>query len=145
MQVMILAAGRSTRLGTLGSQRPKPLVPVCGYPAIAFGLARCARAGLRNVVINLHHHPDQIRTAIGDGSAFGVNVRYSMETELLGTGGGVQRARPLFASGPLLIINGKVVADVSLETVMAAHRAAPQGTLATMVVRQERQVSSPVT
>ena len=145
MQVMILAAGRSTRLGTLGSQRPKPLVPICGYPAISFGLARCARAGLRDVVINLHHHADQIRSAIGDGSAFGVSVRYSMEPDLLGTGGGVERARPLFAPGPLLIINGKVVADVSLEAVIAAHKAAPRGTLATMVLRKEPRVSSPVT
>jgi mannose-1-phosphate guanylyltransferase len=145
MQVMILAAGRSTRLGALGALRPKPLVPVCGYPAITFGLARCARAGLRDVVINLHHHADQIRAAIGDGSAFGLRVQYSMEEELLGTGGGITRARPLFTSGPLLVMNGKVVADVSLEAVIAAHRAAPGGTLATMVVRRQRQVSSPVT
>ena len=65
----MLAAGRSTRLGALGAARPKPLVPICGYPAIAFGLAACARAGLRDVVINLHHHGDQIRAAVGDGSA----------------------------------------------------------------------------
>lgn len=142
---MMLAAGKSTRLGTLGAQRPKPLVPICGYPAIAFGLARCARAGLRDVVVNLHHHGDQIRDAIGDGAAFGVNVRYSQEDDLLGTGGGVARARSMFAPGPLLIINGKVVADVSLEAVIAAHRNAPRGTLATMVLRKERKVSSPVT
>lgn len=145
MQVMILAAGRSTRLGALGALRPKPLVPICGYPAITFGLARCARAGLRDVVVNLHHHADQIRSAIGDGSAFGLRVRYSMEDDLLGTGGGVAHARSLFAPGPLLIMNGKVVADVSLEAVIAAHRAAPRGTLATMVVRRAPQVSSPVT
>jgi mannose-1-phosphate guanylyltransferase len=137
MQVMILAAGRSTRLGALGAVKPKPLVPICGYPAIAFGLAACARAGLRDVVINLHHHAEQIRAAVGDGSAFGVRVRYSMEDELLGTGGGIARARPLFRPGPLLVVNGKVVADLSLEAVIAAHRAAPGGTLATMVLRPD--------
>jgi mannose-1-phosphate guanylyltransferase len=135
MQVMILAAGRSTRLGSLGAARPKPLVPICGYPAVSYALAACARAGLRDIVINLHHHGDQIRALIGDGSAFGVNVRYSVEEELLGTGGGIAHARPLFSTGPVLVINGKVVADLSLDAVIAAHRATPRGTLATMVLR----------
>jgi NDP-sugar pyrophosphorylase family protein len=135
MQVMLLAAGRSTRLGPLGAARPKPLVPICGYPAILFGLDRCARAGLRQVVINLHHHGEQIRALVGDGSRFGVSVRYSEERDLLGTGGGIARARPLFAPGPVLVINGKVVADIALDSVIAAHRAASPGTLATMVLR----------
>ena len=136
MQVMILAAGRSTRLGALGAVKPKPLVPICGYPAISFGLASCARAGLRDVVINLHHHAEQIRAAVGRRvGSFGLRVQYSMEEDLLGTGGGIALARPLFRPGPLLVVNGKVVADLSLEAVIAAHRAAPRGTLATMVLR----------
>jgi mannose-1-phosphate guanylyltransferase len=135
MQVMLLAAGRSTRLGALGVARPKPLVPICGHPAITFGLHLCARAGLRQVVINLHHHGEQIRALVGDGSAFGLSVRYSEEADLLGTGGGIARARPLFSPGPVLIMNGKVVADIALASVLAAHRAAPAGTVATMVVR----------
>ncbi len=138
MQVMLLAAGRSTRLGALGEARPKPLVPICGYPAILFGLHRCARAGLQDVVINLHHHGDQIRAAVGQGSALGLKVRYSQEDELLGTGGGIARARALFRSEPVLIMNGKVVADLPLDQVLAAHRAAPAGTLATMVLRREQ-------
>lgn len=137
MQVMILAAGRSTRLGPLGAVRPKPLIPICGYPAITFALARCAHAGLRDVVINVHHHGDQIREALGDGAAFGVSIRYSIEDELLGTGGGIARARALFAPGPVLVINGKVIADLPLETVIAAHTAAPRNTVATMVLRAD--------
>jgi NDP-sugar pyrophosphorylase family protein len=137
MQVMLLAAGRSTRLGALGVARPKPLVPICGYPAILYCLHRCALAGLRDVVINLHHHGDQIRAAVGDGSAFGLRVRYSQEDELLGTGGGIARARTLFHSEPVLVMNGKVVADIALESVVAAHRSTAPGKLATMVVRRE--------
>jgi NDP-sugar pyrophosphorylase family protein len=135
MQVMILAAGRSTRLGPLGAARPKPLVPICGYPAITFGLVSCAAAGLRDVVINLHHHGDQIRAAIGDGAAYGLRVQYSEEPELLGTGGGLVAARRLFQPGPVLVMNGKVVADLSLPQVIAAHRAAPPSNVATMVLR----------
>lgn len=137
MQVMLLAAGLSTRLGPLGATLPKPLVPICGYPAIAFGLALCRRAGLTDVLVNLHHHGDLVRKALGDGSRFGLNLRYSEEGELLGTGGGLVKARPLFGPGPVLVMNAKIVADVDLAEVVAAHRAAPPGTLATMVVRED--------
>jgi len=137
MQVMILAAGRSTRLGSLGLALPKPLLPVCGYPAVTYALALCRQAGLRDVVINLHHHGDKIGRTLGDGSQFGVNLRYSVEEELLGTGGGVGKARSLFASMPVLIVNGKVAADVDLRAVIAAHNQAPKGTVATMVLRED--------
>ena len=137
MQVMILAAGRSTRLGSLGMALPKPLLPVCGYPAVTYALALCRQAGLHDVVINLHHHGDKLGKALGDGSQFGVNLRYSVEEELLGTGGGVGKARALFASEPVLIINGKVAAEVDLRAVIAAHGQAPRGTMATMVLRTD--------
>jgi NDP-sugar pyrophosphorylase family protein len=146
MQVMLLAAGRSTRLGDLGTVLPKPLVPICGYPAITFALALCRQAGLTDVVVNLHHHGELIRRALGDGAAHGVSIRYSDEPELLGTGGGIAKARPLFRPGPLLVMNGKVVAGIDLAEVVAAHRAAPAGTTATMVLRQDPNIDqwSPV-
>src|SRR3954471_2617048 len=104
MQVMLLAAGRSTRLGALGEQLPKPLVPICGYPAITYGLALCRAAGLTDIVVNLHHHGDMLREALGDGARFGVRLRYSIEEDLLGTGGGLAKARKLFAPGPVLVM-----------------------------------------
>jgi mannose-1-phosphate guanylyltransferase len=139
MQVMILAAGRSTRLGSLGMALPKPLLPICGYPAITYALALCRDAGLHDIVINLHHHADQIGRTLEDGSRFGVNLRYSWEEELLGTGGGVGKARSLFHSEAVLIINGKVAADVDLRAVLEAHAQAPAGTVATMVLREDPQ------
>jgi NDP-sugar pyrophosphorylase family protein len=125
---------------------PKPLVPICGYPAITFALALCRRAGLTEVVVNLHHHGDLIRQTLGDGAAHGVSIRYSEEPELLGTGGGIVKARPLFRPGPVLVMNGKVVAGIDLAHVVAAHRSAPQGTAATMVLRQDPNIDqwSPV-
>lgn len=135
MNVMLLAAGRSTRLGALGLSLPKPLVPVCGYPAIRYGLAACARAGLTAAVINLYHHGDRISAALGDGAPFGVALRYSTEVELLGTGGGIAKARPLFAPGPMLVMNAKVVADVDLGAVVRAHHQG--GGVATMVLRDD--------
>jgi mannose-1-phosphate guanylyltransferase len=137
--VMLLAAGRGNRLGALGLSLPKPLVPICGYPAIRFGLAACARAGLARAVINVHHLGDFIRAALGEGVGaggdidLGVALTYSVEAELLGTGGGIAQARPLWGGGRVLVINAKVVADVDLAAFVrahdAAHAAGAQGSL----------------
>jgi len=137
MQAMILAAGRSTRLGSMGLALPKPLLPVCGYPAITYSIELCRRAGLTDIVINLHHHGDKIKQTLGEGSRFGVRLRYSVEEELYGTGGALWKARYMFSPGPVLVLNGKVAADIDLGAVVAAHREAPQGTVATMVVRED--------
>jgi len=137
MQVMILAAGRSTRLGPIGMALPKPLLPVCGYPAITYGIELCRRANLTDIVINLHHHGDKIGQTLGDGSRFGVHLRYSVEEELYGTGGGLWKARRLFSPGPVLVMNGKIAADFDLTKVIEAHRDAPLGTVATMVLRED--------
>ena len=130
---MLLAAGKSTRLGALGQSLPKPLVPVCGHPPLAFGLTACVRAGLTEVVVNLFHHGDLIRAALGDGTAFGARVAYSTEVDLLGTGGGIAHARALLGEGPVLVMNAKVVADVDLGVVVRAHLAS--GADATLVLR----------
>lgn len=138
MRVMLLAAGKSTRLGPLGEERPKPLVPVCGYPAIRFGIELARRAGLRDLVVNLHHCGDDVREALGDGVALGVRIAYSPEADLLGTGGGLVHARPLFGAGAVLVMNAKVVADVDLPVLLAAHAAAAAaGAEATMLVRDD--------
>lgn len=137
MQVMLLAAGRSTRLGSLGEALPKPLVPVCGYPAVTYALALCRKAGLTDVVVNVHHRGDLVRRTLGDGGRFGVQLRYSVEEELLGTGGGIVKARTLFRSEPVLVLNAKVAAEIDLREVMDAHRAAPRGAVATMVLRED--------
>jgi NDP-sugar pyrophosphorylase family protein len=137
MQAMILAAGRSTRLGAIGLTLPKPLLPVCGYPAITYAIELCRRAGLHDIIVNLHHHGDKVGQTLGDGSRFGVRLRYSVEEELLGTGGALWKARYMFEPGPVLVINGKVAADVDLGKVIEAHRKGVEGTLATMVVRAD--------
>lgn len=131
---MLLAAGRSSRLGALGAAVPKPLVPICGYPPIAFVLTLCRKARLPYAVVNLHHLGEQIEDAIGDGAAYGVSVRYSFEHDLLGTGGGLVKARRLFRSEPVLVMNAKVVVDVDLRTIITAHEASP-GAEATMALR----------
>jgi mannose-1-phosphate guanylyltransferase len=144
MQVMMLAAGRSSRLGALGDRIPKPMVPVCGYAPITFGFALLRQAGLFDVIVNLHHLPERVKSTIGDGSAFGVSIRYSYERDLLGTGGCFPLARPMFRSEPLLVLNGKIVADIDLRAVLATHaRARTEGAVATMVVRKPFDAETP--
>jgi len=137
---MLLAAGRSTRLGALGLALPKPLIPVCGYPAIRFGLHAAARAGARRVVVNVFHRGDLVQSTLGervgsDGGRLSIDVAYSVETELLGTGGGLAKARAQFDAGPLLVMNAKVVADLDLGALGAAHGRA--GGVATMLLRDD--------
>jgi mannose-1-phosphate guanylyltransferase len=134
MNAMLLAAGRSTRLGALGERLPKPLVPICGYPAIQFGCAALERAGFREVVVNLHHHAQALRDALGNDPG-GLRVVYSDEPELLGTGGGLARAAALLGDGAVLVMNAKVVADIDLRAVVAAHEAS--GADATLVLRDD--------
>jgi NDP-sugar pyrophosphorylase family protein len=133
--VMLLAAGRSTRLGALGLSLPKPLVPICGYPAIRFGLAACARAGFARAVVNAHHLGDRIRETLGDGDGSGVAIQYSVEVNLLGTGGGIAYARALWGGGRVLVMNAKVVAAVDLAALVRAHASA--GAQATLLLRDD--------
>jgi NDP-sugar pyrophosphorylase family protein len=136
MNVMLLAAGRSSRLGALGAALPKPLVPICGHPAISYGLAACARAGLRDAIVNTFHHGDLLRETLGS-SAYGVALRYSVEVDLLGTGGGLAHARGFMGPGPLLVMNAKVVANLDLAGFTAAHASAADDPLATMLLRDD--------
>lgn len=109
---MILAAGRGERLRPLTDRTPKPLVGVAGRPLLAHQLDWLAAAGIREVVINVHHLAEQIVEAAGDGSRFGVRIRYSRETELLETGGGIVHALPLLGDDPFLVLNGDIFTDL---------------------------------
>jgi MurNAc alpha-1-phosphate uridylyltransferase len=114
---MILAAGRGERLRPLTDTTPKPLLEVRGRPLIAHQLQWLRDAGVRDVVINLHHLGEQIEAFCGDGSAFGLSIRYSPETELLETGGGIQNALPLLGPDPFLILNGDIFTSFPLESI----------------------------
>ena len=82
-RAMVLAAGRGTRLAPLTDTLPKPLMPVAGRPLLAHILDFLRAGGIDDVVVNLHHLGHLIEREIGDGSAFGMRVRYSREDPLL--------------------------------------------------------------
>jgi MurNAc alpha-1-phosphate uridylyltransferase len=114
MKAMILAAGRGERLRPLSDRLPKPLVPAGGKPLVAWLLERLARAGIREVVMNVSHLGAQIEAALGDGAAFGVAIAYSREAEPLESAGGIALARALLGDVPFLLANADVYADFDL-------------------------------
>ncbi len=112
---MILAAGRGERLRPLTDTVPKPLVEVGGKALIVRHLEQLAAAGCQRVVINLSWLGHKVRTAVGDGSEFGLSIIYSDEGEqALETGGGIFKALPLLGEKPFLVLNGDVYCDYPL-------------------------------
>ena len=136
---MILAAGFGSRLRPLTDRTPKPLITVGGHPLIAYPLALLRAAGIREVVINLHHLGAQIRAALGDGSTYGVAITYSEEDPILDTGGAVRRVQPFLGGDRFVVLNSDTIADLDLQALLAAHHAA--GALATMVLRPDREAA----
>ncbi|MBF0614065.1 MAG: nucleotidyltransferase family protein [Magnetococcales bacterium] len=120
MQAMILAAGYGKRLRPLTDTLPKPLVDMGGRPLLDHTLLALAALGIGQVVINVHHLAEQIVAHVGDGHAFGLTVRWSHETVLLETGGGVCQALGLLGTEPFLVINGDVAWDMDLHPMLAA-------------------------
>jgi N-acetyl-alpha-D-muramate 1-phosphate uridylyltransferase len=103
---MILAAGRGERMRPLSDATPKPLLSVGGKPLIVWQIEALARAGFRDLVINAAHLATRLTDALGDGSALGVRIAWSIEAEPLETAGGIATAMPLLPPGPVPIVSG---------------------------------------
>ena len=122
---MLLAAGRGERMRPLTDALPKPLVQVGGRALIEWHLQALARAGIREVVINLSWLAEKLRAALGDGRDFGVSISWSEEGPVpLETGGGIFRALPQLGPGPFLVVNADIWTDIDfarLRLEPAAH------------------------
>lgn len=133
-KAMIMAAGLGTRLYPLTGLTAKPMAPILNRPVMEHMLRLLHRHGVREVAVNLHYHPDIIRTYFGDGSEFGIDLRYNLEHELLGTAGGVGAFRDMFADGTFVVVSGDGLTDIDITAFVAAHRAF--GGVATMAVKE---------
>ena len=134
MKAVILAAGFGTRLWPLTEDRTKPAIPFLNRPLIAYAVDYLAAYGIRDIIVNLHHQPESIRRALGDGSALGVRIHYSLEEEILGTSGAIDRVRDLLLDDDFIVINGKIVTDINLDAAMREHRA--RKAIATLVLKE---------
>lgn len=112
---MILAAGRGERMRPLTDSTAKPLLKIAGKRLIEYHIEKLARAGISTIIINTSWLGDQIRQTLGDGSDYGVNIRYSDEPEALETAGGILQALPLLGER-FIVVNGDVWSDFNFST-----------------------------
>lgn len=123
MKAMIFAAGLGTRLRPLTDNMPKALVPVAGKPMLERVILRLKAAGFNDVTVNIHHFGQQIIDFLRANGNFGVEIHISDERgELLDTGGGIRKARPLLESNePFLIHNSDILTDLDLAAFYRHH------------------------
>ena len=132
MKAMIFAAGLGTRLKPLTDTMPKALVPVCGQPLLYHVLTKLVKAGYDDVIVNVHHFPDQIidYLCIHD---FGARITISDERDFLReTGGGIKHVRPLLTE-PFLVHNVDIISNLDLKWLREQHR---EDSVATVVVSE---------
>lgn len=134
MRAIILSAGYGTRLWPLTEDRTKPAIPILGKPLVGYVAEYIASYGFNNIVVNLHHRPESVRAALGDGSQFGVKLHYVEEPVILGTSGALDNTREFFADETFLVINGKIITDIDLNAALETHR--NMKALATLVLLQ---------
>lgn len=131
MKAMVLAAGRGTRLRPLTLETPKPLLEAGQKTLIEYQLEKLKKAGITEVVINLHHLGDKIEEQLSDGSEFGLKIIYSREDELLETGGGILHALPILGEEPFVCVSGDTYSEFDFRLLPASL---PTGSLGVMVM-----------
>lgn len=135
MKAMILAAGRGSRLGTLTDETPKCLMEAGGKTLLEMVIERLKRAGVAEIVINLHYLGDKVEAYLREHKFFGAKMELSWEETLLDTGGGLYKVRDFFKNEELFLVhNCDIFTELDLSTVVAAHRAQPA--VATLPVMQ---------
>ena len=122
MKAVILAGGEGTRLRPLTLSTPKPVAPVLDRPFLRHQLDLLAGAGVSEVVLSVAYHPEKVEAIFGDGTGYGVRIRYAVESTPLGTGGAVKNAEPLLDERTI-VLNGDILTDLDLAAVVARHQA----------------------
>ena len=140
MRAIVLSAGYGTRLWPLTEDRTKPAIPISGKPLVGYVAEYLAGYGIDEIVVNLHHRPESVRRALGDGSRFGVKLYYVEEPVILGTSGALDNTRAFFEHDTFVVVNGKIITDIDLKAAIETHRKA--NAIATLVLlpntRRER-------
>lgn len=115
MKAMILAAGLGNRMRPLTLYTPKPLLEVGGKPLIVWHIEKLKKIGVTEIVINSAWLADKLISSLGDGSQFGVDIRWTREEEGLETAGGIINALPLLGTDPFILVNGDVWTTMGFE------------------------------
>lgn len=131
MQALILAGGKGTRLRPLTVYTPKPIVPICNRPFLLYQIDTLRRAGIKDITLSLSYQPQKIEQQLGDGTDFGVNLRYTVEPQPMGTAGAYKYAEDLIRE-PTVVFNGDILTDLDLKAVIREHT--ERGATATIVL-----------
>ena len=132
MRALVLAAGRGERLRPLTDTVPKPIVQVGGRALIEYPLGMLKRAGITEIAINVHHLAGAIQSALGNGARLGIDIIWSPEPALFGTGGPLNGLAEFLASGTFVIANSDSILNLDLRAMIAFHR--DSGALATLAL-----------
>ena len=103
MQAVIMAGGYGTRLRPLTNVIPKPMVPIIDQPVIEYIVKHLKKYGFDDIIITLGYKPDEIMSYLGDGSRYGVKIRYNIEDTPLGTAGSVKAVYDMLHQSFLVI------------------------------------------
>ena len=132
MKALIMAAGFGTRLRPLTDRIPKALVPVVNVPVLERNIKYLSRYGIRDIIINAHHHSDLIRESAASCRVTGVSLTLSPEKVILGTGGGIANCRAFLEDDTFIVINSDILTNVDLVKAVASHM--ESGDTVTMVL-----------
>ncbi|NOX45428.1 MAG: nucleotidyltransferase family protein [Chlorobi bacterium] len=138
MKAMIFAAGLGTRLQPLTNDKPKALVQVNGKTLLENAINKIIRAGINEVIINVHHFAHQVIDFVKEKNSFGIDIRFSDESgKLLDTGGGLKKASWFLKGGePFLIYNVDILSDIDLRQMISFHK--ENKVLVTLAVRERK-------
>ncbi len=134
MKAVVMAGGEGSRLRPLTLGRPKPMVPVVDKPMITHIINLLKRYEITDVIATLQYMADSIQSYFSDGSAFGVNMQYSIEESPLGTAGSVKQAQAMLGDEPFVIISGDALTDIDLSAAVAFHK--QKKALATLILKR---------
>jgi D-glycero-D-manno-heptose 1,7-bisphosphate phosphatase len=119
MKVVIMAGGKGTRVSSITSDIPKPMIPICGKPILEYQIDCLKRNGLTEIVLVIGHLGQHIKNYFGDGKRFGCNISYYTETEPLGTAGALKKIENL--SNDFILLNGDLIFDIDFSRMINFH------------------------
>jgi mannose-1-phosphate guanylyltransferase len=132
MKAMILAAGLGTRLRPLTDRKPKVLMPVANKPIIARVIDYLKAHGFSQLMVNAHHHHQQLVDYLDNGRPYGLPIEVRVEPEILGTGGGIKNTSGFWDDEPFVVINGDILTDINITQAYEDHL--KSRALATLIV-----------
>lgn len=121
IDAVILVGGMGTRLRPLTLSAPKPMLPTAGVPFLTHLITRIRDAGIEHIILGTSYQAEVFESYFGDGSAFGVDLEYVVESEPLGTGGGIRNVTSRLRGEQVMIFNGDVLSGVDLRALLDTH------------------------